>query len=188
MKQFTRQEPTEVHRIGSRYKRITVVKRFKDNQGLVHEFTTWGGEDTHSGAVIALTKDKKVIITYQFRPGPERWMFELPGGGIHAGEDPLVGVMRELSEETGYHSENVRELGATHRDAYINSVWHYYLAVDCEMTPEGRQLNTEEKEQGVEVKLISIEELIDNAKKDKMTDPSAVLMAYEQLKELANDK
>jgi 8-oxo-dGTP pyrophosphatase MutT (NUDIX family) len=32
----------------------------------------------------------------------DRWGWELPGGLIEAGEDPMVTAMREVEEETGY--------------------------------------------------------------------------------------
>jgi ADP-ribose pyrophosphatase len=184
VKQFQRIEPTEVIKAGGQFKRTLVVKRFKSDDGIEHEFTTFGVEGSRSGAVIALTKDRRVVIMYQFRAGPERWMYDIPGGGINEGEDPQVGVMRELREETGYTSSNIEYLGESSRDAYVNSTWHYYLATDCELHPEGQQLDTEEIEQGAEIRLIRIEELIENARNDKMTDPAAVLMAYEKLMKL----
>jgi 8-oxo-dGTP pyrophosphatase MutT (NUDIX family) len=182
MKHFQRVEPTKVMSAGGQFKRKLVVKRYKTEDGLEHEFTTFGAEGSRSGAVIALTKDRKVITMYQFRAGPERWMHDIPGGGIYEGEDPMVGVMRELREEAGYTSKHVEYLGESCRDAYINGTWHYYLATNCEAHPKGRQLDVEEVEQGAEMKLISIKELIDNALHGEMTDPAAVLMAYEKLK------
>ncbi len=41
-----------------------------------------------------------------------RW--QLPGGGLHAGEDPVTGVLREVQEETGLSLEPklVQQLGS----------------------------------------------------------------------------
>ena len=39
-------------------------------------------------AVLALTPDERVVLTRQFRPGPGRVVFDLPGGIV----DPLGGV------------------------------------------------------------------------------------------------
>ncbi len=36
--------------------------------------------------ILAITKDKKVILAKQFRPGPNEIILELPGGGIEKGE------------------------------------------------------------------------------------------------------
>jgi ADP-ribose pyrophosphatase len=183
MKTYTKVSD-DVQIVGDRFKRGVVIKKFQTEDGLEHEFTTWLDEGYRAAGVIAITVDKKVVITYQFRGGPERWMYEIPGGGVEAGEDPEVGAVRELEEETGYMPGQVEFLGTSCKDAYSNIVTHYYLATDCVLSDEGNRLDEEEQEQGVEIRLITIDELIENAKNDQMTDPHAVLMAYEKLKEL----
>ncbi len=58
-------------------------------------------------AILALTDDRRVILTEQYRPPVERPVIELPAG--LAGDIPLqedeplvVAAQRELKEETGY--------------------------------------------------------------------------------------
>ena len=41
MKQFTRIEPTTIYEVGDRFKQQVVVKRFRTDDGLEHEFTTF---------------------------------------------------------------------------------------------------------------------------------------------------
>ncbi len=55
--------------------------------------------------ILALTRDKEVILARQFRPGPEEILFELPGGGIDAGRNARTAAIRELLEETGIPGE-----------------------------------------------------------------------------------
>jgi ADP-ribose pyrophosphatase len=188
MKEFTRIEPTVVQTFGVEFKRNAIIKRFQTEDGKIHEFTTLYNQDDRAAATIAITKDRKVVTMYQFRAGPERWMYDIPGGGINKGEDAQIGALRELKEETGYTSDHVEFLGTSTREAYINATWHYFLAVNCTLSPQGRDLDTEEQDQGAEVRLISIAEFLDRAKHDEVTDAAAVLMAYDKLVEIMRNE
>jgi len=182
IKPWSRIEPTVVTKID---RRTIVIKSFEQpHRSEPKVFATLGAEKERAAGVVALTPDKRVIVTRQFRPGPEMVMDELPGGGVEPGEDPQAGAIRELKEETGYVPGKVIPLGECTHDAYMNGIWYYYLALDCVLSPDGQQLDHEEE---IEVDLISIEQYIENAKTGKMTDPQAVLMAYEHLKRLQEE-
>lgn len=186
MKKFLKLEPSIEQTVGLHYKKHAVIKKFQTEDGLEQEFTTFNKEGSRAGAVIAITVDKKVVTTFQFRAGPERWMYELPGGGFNESEDSQAGALRELAEETGYRPTGpVEFLGTSFGDAYSNVQRYYFLATEC--IAGDTNLDTEEEQQGTEVRLISIAKLVDNAKADQMTDPAAVLMAYEKLKKLEVD-
>ena len=174
VKAWKRIEPTEVHKVGWR---TIVTKKFIDAHGKELTFDTVDVEDREFVAVIALTDDNQVVIAQQFRPGPEKVFDELPGGFVDPGEDIETTMRRELLEETGYEAGEAIYLGGYHKDTYMNAVWHVYIATGCKLKAE---LNLGETED-VEVKLISIDQLIDNAKHGGMTDATAVLMAYDEL-------
>jgi 8-oxo-dGTP pyrophosphatase MutT (NUDIX family) len=58
-----------------------------------------GAQDAVS--VIAI-KDNKILIQQEYSYPPDIIMYQLPGGGVEAGETPLEAGMRELKEESGY--------------------------------------------------------------------------------------
>lgn len=65
-------------------------------------------------AVLLLGRD--VLLTYQASPDPE---YQLPGGGVDPGEQPLAALHREVHEETGWSISPVRRLGAYRRFTYM---------------------------------------------------------------------
>lgn len=81
--------------------------------------------------VLALTKTQKVILAQQFRPGPDKILLELPGGGVEKGETPLEAIERELLEETGYQG-NFQFVGTNYNSAYSTMLRHNFVATDCE--------------------------------------------------------
>lgn len=86
MKQFTRIEPTIIQEVGDKFKRQVVIKYFRTDDDLTHEFTTYCKENTLAVAVLALTPENQVIISRQFRPSRERYIEDVPGGGVEDGE------------------------------------------------------------------------------------------------------
>jgi 8-oxo-dGTP pyrophosphatase MutT (NUDIX family) len=61
--------------------------------------------------------------------GSGRWT--LPGGGLHKGEDPVEGVMREVREETGItvNRSSIRKLAVEpYNNRGIHFTCHYFAA------------------------------------------------------------
>jgi 8-oxo-dGTP diphosphatase len=68
------------------------------------------------GAYAIIARAGEVLLTFQAKPEPE---FQLPGGGIDAGETPVVALHREVAEETGWGIHSLRRLGAFRRFTYM---------------------------------------------------------------------
>ena len=68
------------------------------------------------GVYAILARDGAVLLTHQADPWPE---YQLPGGGIDRGEQPLPALHREVREETGWTMQVTRRLGAFRRFTYM---------------------------------------------------------------------
>lgn len=155
MLEWKRLRPTTVRTVG--WRRV-VIKTFQLPDGRVETYGT---------------------VARQFRPGPERLFDELPGGGVEPYDESFeAAARRELLEETGYIAGTMEFLGDMYKDAYQNTTWHYFLARNCLPHPEGQKLDETEH---ILICLVSITELMDNARSGHMTDPGAVLLAYDRL-------
>ncbi len=62
-------------------------------------------------AVLPLTSDGNVVMVRQFRYPFLTLTLEIPAGKLEPNEDPAVCAARELYEETGYTTEQLRFLG-----------------------------------------------------------------------------
>lgn len=178
MSQIWKKISEEPQKVG--YKYVT-IKTFEMPDGQQSNYTTWHRTGGQNVAVLALTPDRQVIVARQYRPGPERVLDEIPGGDSDDGEELAAAAARELLEETGYASdESLIYLGTACRDAYTNETDSYFMALNAHKVTD-QDLDDGEY---VEVALISIDQLLENAKTGKMSDAVAVLMAYDRLKEL----
>lgn len=68
------------------------------------------------GAYAILLRGRDILATHQAEPEPE---FQLPGGGIDAGESPLQALHREVHEETGWSIADPCRIGAFRRFVYM---------------------------------------------------------------------
>jgi 8-oxo-dGTP diphosphatase len=68
------------------------------------------------GVYAILARGDSVLLTFQAAPVPE---FQLPGGGIDRGEQPIAALHREVREETGWTIAAPRRLGAFRRFTYM---------------------------------------------------------------------
>lgn len=78
--------------------------------------------------VLALTSCGRLVMVNQFRYGVDSFSWEIPGGVIEHGEDPVVAGLRELQEETGYVGNSARLLGSVNPNpAIMNNRCHLVL-------------------------------------------------------------
>jgi 8-oxo-dGTP diphosphatase len=69
-----------------------------------------------AGVYAVLLDGGALLATHQAEPVPE---YQLPGGGIDPGENPIAALHREVFEETGWRIGAPRLLGRFRRFAYM---------------------------------------------------------------------
>jgi len=82
-------------------------------------------------AVVALDEQDKVLLVRQFRHPVDRFLLEIPAGGIDPGEEPIGSVRRELQEEIGYFPRKIDTLGGFYAiPGYGTEYLHCFVATD----------------------------------------------------------
>lgn len=66
----------------------------------------------HSGSVVILPvfEDGRMLMVRQYRHSVGDYLWELVAGRMEAGESPLAGAKRELTEETGYTARSWQQI------------------------------------------------------------------------------
>jgi 8-oxo-dGTP pyrophosphatase MutT (NUDIX family) len=102
--------------------------------------------------VVARTVEGELILVRQFRWGADELSWELPGGMIDKGEDPVEAGLRELQEETGYQAKRGRLIGRSRPNpAILNNFCHFVFAEEAEFHPSGTDWDEHEE---IEVRVL----------------------------------
>lgn len=87
-------------------------------------------QEADTVCMLGITPENKVVVIRQFRPGPEDFTVELPGGGVEAGEDILEAAKREFIEESGYDGD-FEETGPSIYCPYSIRTKHNFIVTNC---------------------------------------------------------
>ena len=84
-----------------------------------------------AAAVVPLKDDDTVILIRQFRHAVGGFIYEIPAGKLHTGEDPTVCAARELEEEIGYRAGRLDLLSSIYTaPGFTDEVIHIYKATE----------------------------------------------------------
>lgn len=127
-------------------------------------------------AIVALTTANQVVLVRQYRPGPQRVLDEIPGGGVEPGESPARAAARELAEETGYVGR-VEIVGSTWMASSVQSQRWAAVATDCTQ----QQAPAPDEGELCEPILLSVPEFRTHLRSGQLTDTGAGYMCLDHL-------
>jgi ADP-ribose pyrophosphatase len=128
-------------------------------------------EHPGGAVVVPVTNAGKIIMVTQYRFPVEKILLELPAGKLGKDEAPLHCAIRELEEETGYKSNDVKEMGSIYTTpGYSSEKLWIYIAKD--LSPGNH--NREEGEYGMEVFEFTLKEIEEKIIKGEIVDGKTI--------------
>jgi len=110
----------------------------------------------HAAAVLARTKEGKLVINKEYRHPTGKWLLSCPGGRIDEGESPLEAAERELREETGYIGGKAALIGNVFPLPAVTDQIIHYVFID---QVEPNHKSAREPFELIQTELINQEEL-----------------------------
>lgn len=124
-----------------------------------------------AAGVLVLDATDRVLLVGQHRYALDEWSWEIPEGGVPAGETPLEGARRELLEETGVEATDWRELARLHlSNSVSDEVAILFLATGLThgiAAPEGTE--------ALEVRWLPFEDVLAMTLDGRITDAMTVV-------------
>lgn len=110
-------------------------------------------------AVVVLDSKDRAIMVRQYRKAVDKFLLEIPAGGIEPGEQPVESVRRELQEEIGYLPNRIERLGGFYSaPGYCTEYLHLYLATH--LIPSRKKAEDTEEIEIVRVPLSRVPDMI----------------------------
>ena len=112
-----------------------------------------------AAAVVPVKEDGTVVLIRQFRHAAGGFIYEIPAGKLHQGEDPLECASRELEEEVGYRAASFELLSSIFTaPGFADEVIHIYKATG--LTKGQQHLDRDEVLEIVEMPLTEAIQMI----------------------------
>lgn len=105
-----------------------------------------------AAAIVPTKEDGTVVLIKQFRHAAGGFIYEIPAGKLHPGEDPKDCAARELEEEIGYQAGRLELLSSIFTaPGFTDEVIHVYHATS--LKPGRQHLDRDEVLEIVEMPL-----------------------------------
>src|SRR3989454_5427594 len=113
-----------------------------------------------AAAIVPLKDERTVVLIRQFRHAAGGFIYEIPAGKLHPGEDPTACAARELEEEIGYRAGALELLSSIFTaPGFTDEVIHIFKATG--LTKGRQQLDRDEVLEVIEMPLLEVIRMIE---------------------------
>jgi ADP-ribose pyrophosphatase len=143
---------------------------FENGKSTVREVVEHRG----AAAIVPILDDDNVVLVRQFRYAADSNLLEIPAGTLEPDENPDDCATRELEEETGYRSGEVKKILECYvAPGYSTERIHFYLARRLVRTA----MRTEEDER-INVEIIPLADALQRIRLGHIQDAKTVCGLY----------
>ncbi|MDD5686696.1 MAG: NUDIX hydrolase [Elusimicrobia bacterium] len=122
-------------------------------------------------AIIPFVDKKNIVLVRQYRYPVQKITYEIPAGKISENENQIDCVKRELGEETGFTSNNIKKLVSFYPStAFSTEILHIFVAKNLKKT----KLSPDEDE-FIEPEIVDYYKALDWIKKGKIKDAKTLV-------------
>ncbi|XMB73119.1 NUDIX hydrolase [Mycoplasmatota bacterium WC30] len=161
------------------------MKLYEDEVVLPNDETSKRIYVEHDGAaaVLPITSDGKIILIKQFRYPVNQVLIEIPAGKKDdVNEEGYDCAVRELEEETGYGSNDIKKILDLHSCVgYSSEMIEIYIARNCKKMESPK---TGDDDEFIELMILTKEEVKDLLKTGKITDAKTLVAIQQYLLEV----
>ena len=111
----------------SKIGRFTIVRDVLQIDGVKYPFSY---ESMDDAVVVLPVIDNCVLLIRQYRHALDSWVWELPAGGL-SGCNPFEAASKELTQESGYRSNALYELGEYYISEGTSTSKTYFFVAYC---------------------------------------------------------
>ena len=124
-----------------------------------------------AAAIVPMKDARTVVLIRQYRLAAGGFIYEIPAGKLHPGEDPRLCAERELEEEIGYRAGAIERLETFFTaPGFTDEVMHLFLATN--LTKTAQKLDHDEVLEIVEMPL---DEAIANIRSGAIRDAKTIV-------------
>jgi ADP-ribose pyrophosphatase len=121
--------------------------------------------------VLPFLDDETVLLVRQYRYVAGRTTWEMPTGGVHAGEALEAAAQRELAEEAGYRAGRLVHVCTFHTSKSImDETAHLFLAHDLSRAP-----GAPDETEFIEVRPVPFGEALGRVLEGEITDAMTII-------------
>lgn len=113
----------------------TLIYETPDNDPEIKEFFQDKSRESARG-IVRKPDTNEIYIFLKSKTG----QYKLPGGGLHEGETPKEGFVREVEEETGCAISNIQQIGITKTFAQKSNVFTADATAESDFNPDEEEI------------------------------------------------